>query len=405
MDTHQAGPQSKLAAPLPEAHRATWPLRWTALASDQAARCGQLHSPHGSVQTPAFMAVGTLGSLKGITVQQAEALGQEILLANTYHLALRPGAEVVHQLGGVHGLSGWRGPMLTDSGGYQVFSLADNRQLDESGVRFKSHLDGSTLHLTPEESIRVQRFLGADIIMAFDECPDLDASPDALRASIERTLRWLERSVQSWRDQQQGWPGGAESQALFGIVQGGLDQELRHFSAKHTLAHELPGYAIGGLSVGESAYERNQVLDWVTPLLPADRPRYLMGVGTPLDLVEAVYRGIDLFDCVLPTRMGRHGIAYTDAGPLHLKRQQYRADARVIDEDTPSEASRVSRGTIRHLLHSGESLGGQLLGIHNLAYYQRLMRRVRTAIQRSEMGNFVENFRRTYQPREADSQQ
>ena len=317
------------------------PLSWSQSAQDGKARAGTLHSLHGAVQTPAFMAVGTLGSLKGVTAQQAEACGQGILLGNTYHLALRPGAEVVHTLGGVHGMSGWQGPMLTDSGGYQVFSLAENRKLTEEGVKFKSHIDGSTLNLTPEESIRVQRYLGADIIMAFDECPDLGGSLEQLRGSIERTIRWLQRSVDAWADNSKGWPGGTGSQALFGIVQGGLDRDLREFSAEQTLAFDLPGCAVGGLSVGESAEDRNRVLDWTCPLLPTDRPRYLMGVGTPLDIVEAVYRGIDLFDCVLPTRMGRHGIAYTDDGPLHLKRQQYKEDIRQLDPDTPSDANRV----------------------------------------------------------------
>ena len=381
------------------------PLSWTHLGQDANARIGTLHSPHGSVPTPAFMAVGTMGSLKGVTVQQAESCGQGVLLANTYHLALRPGAEVVHRLGGVHGMSGWQGPMLTDSGGYQVFSLADNRKLSEEGVKFKSHIDGSTLNLTPEESIRVQRYLGADIIMAFDECPDLEGTPEQLRGSIERTIRWLKRSVDAWQNNTAGWPGGEQEQALFGIVQGGLDQDLRAFSAEHTLAFDLPGYAVGGLSVGESAEDRNRVLDWTCPLLPKDRPRYLMGVGTPLDIVEAVYRGIDLFDCVLPTRMGRHGIAYTDDGPLHLKRQQYKEDTRELDPDTPSDANRVPRGTIRHLLHSGESLGGQLCSIHNLAYYQRLMKRLREHIAAGTLEEFVRAYRKRFNPKEADSLQ
>ncbi|TVR14183.1 MAG: tRNA guanosine(34) transglycosylase Tgt [Planctomycetota bacterium] len=380
-------------------------VSWQRTAQDGRARYGTLHTPHGAVATPAFMAVGTLGSLKGLTVQQAENCGQEILLANTYHLALRPGEDIVHHLGGVHGLSGWRGPMLTDSGGYQVFSLAEQRNITEEGVTFRSHIDGARIHLTPESSIRIQRYLGADMIMAFDECPPLDLPLESLRKSIERTLRWLQRCHQAWIDGESGWPGGHHQQALLGIVQGGLDHDLRRFSLRETLAQDLPGYAIGGLSVGESADQRNAVLDWIGDDLPAHKPRYLMGVGTPLDIVEAVYRGIDLFDCVLPTRMGRHGIAYTDDGPLHLKRQQYRDDRRPIDEDTPSDATRLPRGTIRHLLQAGEHLAGQVISLHNIAYYQRLMRRLQEAISQGSLDTFVTTFRARYRLREADTLQ
>jgi queuine tRNA-ribosyltransferase len=293
--------------------------------------------------------------------------------------------------------------MLTDSGGYQVFSLAANRRIDESGVAFASHIDGKRLHLSPEESIRIQRFLGADIIMAFDECPATDAEPSYLRDSIDRTLRWLDRSVAAWRDTAQGWPRGAEQQALFGIVQGGLDEQLRRHSATETIARDLPGYAIGGLAVGESYDERNAVLDLTCPLLPADRPRYLMGVGTPRDLVAAILRGCDQFDCVLPTRMGRHGIAYTDAGPLHLNRADYARDPAPIDADTPSPASRHSRAYLRHLLKAGELLGGQLIALHNLAYYQRLMQRCRAAILAGRFGDFAATFLAGYDPERGDT--
>ncbi|MBA3707670.1 MAG: tRNA guanosine(34) transglycosylase Tgt, partial [Planctomycetes bacterium] len=256
------------------------PVSFELVAVDGAARAGTLRTPHGAVPTPCFMAVATLGGLKGVTVQQAEELGQGVVLGNTYHLALRPGPETVRALGGLHRFSGWRGPMLTDSGGYQVFSLAANRRISDDGVSFRSHLDGTAFMLTPEESIRIQRLLGADIIMAFDECPPAQASRDEIAVACRRTALWLERSVGAWRGD--GVHGGAREQALYGIVQGGVFRDLREASLADAITHDLPGYAVGGLAVGESAAERNQVLDWLAPLLPQSRPRYLMGVGTPL---------------------------------------------------------------------------------------------------------------------------
>jgi queuine tRNA-ribosyltransferase len=372
------------------------PLAFAVVARDGRARAGVLATPHGTVPTPCFMAVATLGGLKGVTVQQAEELGQGIVLGNTYHLALRPGAAAVRALGGLHAFSGWRGPLLTDSGGYQVFSLAANRTISDHGVAFRSHLDGSALLLTPEESIRLQRLIGADIIMAFDECPAADAARPVIEACNRRTAAWLERSVAAWRMVDPALPGGSGCQALYGIIQGGLARDLREAALADAIRHQLPGYAIGGLAVGEGFADRLAVLDWIAHLMPAERPRYLMGVGTPLDLVEAVVRGIDQFDCVLPTRMGRHGIAYTDRGPLRLKRAEYAADAAVIDAGTPSAASRVSRGYLHHLLKSGEVLGGQLVSIHNLAYYRQLMARLRLAIRAGRLGAFAERFRATY---------
>ncbi len=369
---------------------------FTLESQDGFARAGTLTTPHGSVPTPCFMAVGTQAGLKGVTVQQAENLNQGVVLANTYHLYLRPSCEVVHELGGLHDFCGWRGPMLTDSGGYQVFSLAKQRKITEEGVQFSSHIDGRKFLLTPEESIRIQRFLGADIIMAFDECPDANAERPYISKSIERTLRWLERSIAAWKDTESGWPRGDATQALYGIVQGGLYNDLRAYSLEHTAAHNLPGIAIGGLAVGETPAERNNVLDGLAPLLPAEKPHYLMGVGTPLDLVEAIYRGIDQFDCVLPTRMGRHGIAYTDNGPIHLKRAEWTTCADPIDTNTPSEASRHSRGYIRHLLKAGEPLGGQIISLHNLAYYRQLMQRCREAICAQRYQAFVQDFRMSY---------
>ena len=293
--------------------------------------------------------------------------------------------------------------MLTDSGGYQVFSLAKTRTISEDGVRFRSHIDGRAFDLTPEESMRIQRFLGADMIMAFDECPPIDASKEAVSDAVARTTRWMARCIEAW--QKPGWPNGAETQSLYGIVQGGLHQDLREQSLAEITNFDLPAFALGGLSVGESFTDRNLVLDWVADKMPHNKVRYLMGVGTPLDLVEAVYRGIDQFDCVLPTRMGRHGIAYTDQGPLHLKRAQYTTDQRPLDEHTQSAASRVSRGYIRHMLKANEALGGILLGIHNIAYYQRLMKRMREAIIAGTFETFVSTFRCNYNHDGADKAQ
>jgi len=373
-------------------------LRFSVEARCGAARAGRLGTPHGEVATPCFMAVATLGGFKGVTVQQAEELGQRVLLANTYHLALRPGPEAVRSLGALHGFSGWTGPTLTDSGGYQVFSLAHNRVISDDGVSFRNHLDGSQLMLTPQESIRIQRLIGADMIMAFDECPSSGASREVILAAVSRTSAWLERSVAAWRSPTlEGVSvGGAAEQALYAIVQGGVQRDLRERSCQDALRHDLPGYAIGGLAVGEEFADRLRVIEWVAPALPADRPRYLMGVGTPLDLVEAVARGIDQFDCVLPTRMGRHGIAYTDRGPLRIKRSEYALDPQPLDASVPSQARRVSRGYLHHLLKSNESLGGQLLSLHNLAYYQQLMARMRGAIRAGTFAVFCERFRATY---------
>jgi queuine tRNA-ribosyltransferase len=346
------------------------------------------------------MAVGTQAALKGISFREAQAAGCQIILGNTYHLALRPGPELIHEMGGLHQFTGWQGPMLTDSGGYQVFSLAENRKIDESGVRFRSHLDGAELHLTPEESIRIQRLVGADIIMAFDECPPSTADRITVAAAVGRTKRWLERSKEAWlTTSDAATPRGASCQALYGINQGGLFRDLREQSLSDLLEADLPGYAIGGLAVGETAEERNMVLDWVAPHLPEHKARYLMGVGTPLDLVEAVARGCDQFDCVLPTRMGRHGIAYTDAGPRHLKRAIYARDPLPIDPTTPSPASDCSRAWLRHLFKCNEALAGITTALHNLAYYMRLMQRIREAITAGTFSDFAETFRATYDPK------
>jgi queuine tRNA-ribosyltransferase len=343
------------------------------------ARTGTFQTPHGEVEMPAFMPVGTQGTVKGLPVQLIASTGAQMILANTYHLALRPGAEVVAALGGLHNFCGWSGPILTDSGGFQVFSLAENVQLDEHGVTFRSHLDGNPFELTPEKAVAIQEQLGVDVAMVLDHVVALPGEPAVVRDAAERTIRWAERSraAQTRTDQ-----------ALFAIVQGGLDLDLRVDCAQRLAALDFPGYAVGGLSVGEEPAEMYRVLDFTVPALPADRPRYLMGVGRPQDLLAAVARGIDLFDCVLPTRNGRNALAYTDAGPIRLRNRQYQLDPRPLSEDCPCLACRHSRGYLRHLFMTGEMLGPVLVTLHNLTYYQQLLRSAREAIDAGRFSLF-----------------
>lgn len=355
---------------------------FTLVASSGRARAGLLRTPHGEVETPAFMAVGTAGAVKAVTRRQLEELGAPMLLANTYHLMLRPGDELIRELGGLHGFTGWSGPYLTDSGGYQVFSLAGLRQLSEEGVLFQSHIDGSTHLLTPERSIEIQMNLGADLIMAFDECPPLPGSRDAVEAAASRTTRWALRSRATHR---------RDDQWLFGIVQGGIDLELRERSARELLALDFPGYAIGGLSVGESKPDMARVLDHLDPVLPAGRPRYLMGVGTPEDILECVGRGVDLFDCVLPTRNARNGQLFTRAGRISIRNSRYRRDPLPPDPDCPCATCRTaSRAYLRHLHLLGEITASVLMTVHNLFYYLDTLRKMRQSIL---LGRF-EEFRR-----------
>jgi queuine tRNA-ribosyltransferase len=337
------------------------------------ARAGHLSTPHGDVETPAFMPVGTQAVVKATTCRDLVELGAEIILANTYHLMLRPGAELVEKLGGLHGFTGWTRPFLTDSGGFQVFSLAGRRRVEEQGVRFKSHLDGSAQLLTPERSIDVQSRLGADLIMAFDECPPYTASRDEVAAATARTRRWAERCRDAHR---------RDDQWLLGIVQGGVDPELREQSARDLMALDFPGYAIGGLSVGEPKPERDRVLESLDPVLPEDRPRYLMGVGTPADVVEGVARGVDLFDCVLPTRNARNGQLFTSQGRLAIRNRRYREDPRPPDPGCACLTCRsVSRAYLRHLFVAGEITAAVLMTRHNLAFYLDTLRRVRETIR------------------------
>lgn len=348
------------------------------------ARRGRLATAHGEIATPAFMPVGTQGTVKGVTPGELRECGVEIVLSNTYHLDLRPGAEIVAELGGLHRFMGWDGPILTDSGGFQVFSLASLRRVEESGVTFRSHLDGSERVLTPERSMEVQSALGSDVAMVLDECPPLPSPREAVEAAVSRTTRWARRSREAYRG-----PG-----VPFGIVQGGPWEDLRERSALEIVDLDFPGYAIGGVSVGEAPGEIARVAFMTAPMLPEDRPRYLMGVGRPLDLVEAVAAGIDLFDCVMPTRNARNGTLFTSAGRMNVKREAYRRDPGPIDPLCPCPACRsFSRAYLRHLFLAKELLAPRLLTLHNLTYYQGLMKRMREAIAAGTFDAFREAFR------------
>jgi queuine tRNA-ribosyltransferase len=342
-------------------------------ASDGRARAGLLTTPHGAVETPVFMPVGTAGAVKSVLHRDLREIGARVLLANTYHLMLRPGEALVAGLGGLHGFTGWDGPFLTDSGGYQVFSLAALRRIDEEGVRFRSHIDGSEHMLSPERSMDVQEKLGADIAMAFDECPPGDAPREAVAEATARTTRWARRSRHAHR---------RADQCLFGIVQGGVHLDLREESARALVEMDFPGYAVGGLSVGEARPDRERVLDHVGSVLPADKPRYLMGVGTPEDLVDAVGRGVDMFDCVLPTRNARNGQLFTSLGRLSIRNARYRDDPRPPDPGCACPACRTaSRAYLRHLHLANEMTAATLMTLHNLFFYLDMMRAMRQSIR------------------------
>jgi queuine tRNA-ribosyltransferase len=344
--------------------------------SETLARRGRLVTPHGTVETPAFMPVGTQGTVKGVVVDQLWDTGAQMILGNTYHLLLRPGHERVKKLGGLHQFSGWNGPILTDSGGFQIFSLGDLNQVSEEGVEFRSHLDGSRIRLTPESAIDIQEALGSDVAMALDHVIGLPAEKKQVVDAMERSIRWAKRCLNA---------ATRPDQARFGIVQGGLDHGLRKECAMALTKMDFHGFAIGGLSVGEVPEDMYQTVAATTPHLPSDRPRYLMGVGRPLDLMENIARGIDLFDCVMPTRNGRNAVAFTGAGVLRLRNACHQEDLRPLEDDCPCPACRHSRGYLRHLFMANEMLGPILLSIHNLTYYQRLMLSARQAI---EQGTF-----------------
>ena len=356
-------------------------------ATDRKARAGTLSTPRGDIRTPAFMPVGTAGTVKALYMNQVRGAGADIILGNTYHLMLRPGAERVKRLGGLHAFSGWDGPILTDSGGFQVWSLSKIRKMTEEGVEFRSHIDGAKVMLTPERSIEIQAdLLGSDISMQFDECTDHPATFAQAEASMELSLRWGKRSLEAF--------GERDAQTLFAIIQGSTFPELRQRSADACRQMAgFGGYAIGGLAVGEGHEMMLDTIAATEPHLPADRPRYLMGVGKPVDLVESVARGVDMFDCVLPTRSGRHGQAWTDAGPMNLKNAWFKEDPEPIMPELDCPASRdYSRAYIHHLVKSGEYLGSMLLSWHNTAYYQGLMARIRGAISEGRFGAFRRDF-------------
>ncbi len=360
------------------------PFSFRVQAADGAARQGEISTPRGTVRTPAFMPVGTQATVKGLTPEAVRATGADIILGNTYHLMLRPGAERIAALGGLHRFMNWPGPILTDSGGFQVMSLSDLRKVTDHGVTFRSHVDGEKVDLTPERSIEIQALLGADISMQLDECIRLPAERAEIGRAMRLSLAWAARSLRAFERHAGG------GRALFGIVQGGDDAALRAESARELVAMEFHGYAIGGLAVGEPQATMLRVVEETAPQLPAGRPRYLMGVGTPDDLLESVARGIDMFDCVLPTRNGRHGTAFTRFGPINLANARHRDDPRPLDAESPGgPAGTYSRAYLSHLVRVNEMLGGILLSQISLAYYQELMAGMREAIRRGQFQAFL----------------
>ena len=358
------------------------PFSFRLIATDGQARLGEVSTAHGRVRTPAFMPVGTQATIKAVHLEDVRAAGADIVLANTYHLMLRPGAERIAKLGGLHTFMNWPLPILTDSGGFQVMSLSALRKLDEKGVTFRSHIDGAMVSLTPERAIEIQNLLGSDIVMQLDECLKLPATRDEIERAMRLSLRWAERCKRAFE-------GAAPGRALFGIVQGGDDVALRIESARALTDIGFPGYAIGGLAVGEPQAVMLATIEAVMPALPADRPHYLMGVGTPEDILESVARGVDMFDCVMPTRNGRHGLAFTRFGPINLRNARHAEDSRPLDPESACPAARTySRAYLHHLTKVEETLGAMLLSEINIAYYQELMQGIRTAIAAGSFRDF-----------------
>ncbi len=354
------------------------------------ARLGTLHLPHGDVQTPIFMPVGTQGSVKTLHPDDVEALGAQIILGNTYHLCLRPGDEDIRDMGGLHKLMGWDKPILTDSGGFQVWSLAKLRKITEEGVRFRNHIDGSYMMLSPEKSMEIQANLGSDIAMLFDECPPYPCDRKYAEQSLGYTLRWAQR-CRNWVDENKPMSGD-KPQLHFGIVQGSVYADLRRECAEKLSAMDFDGYAVGGVSVGEPEEEMFKAIEHSTPYLPTDKPRYAMGLGTPPQILEMIERGIDMFDCVMPTRLARHGIAMTPDGPMHIKNLRWKNDHRPIDPEGHPHVNRFSRAAIRHFFRAGEMIALRLLSFQNLHFYLRLVAQARTAIAADQFAEFKASF-------------
>ena len=353
------------------------------------ARLGKVHTPHGSFDTPTFMPVGTLATVKTMSPEELKGIGANIILSNTYHLWLRPGEEIIGEAGGLHSFMNWDGAILTDSGGFQVFSLSDMREIVEEGVHFRNHLNGEKMFLSPEKAMEIQNVLGSDIMMAFDECPPYPATYEYMKQSVERTSRWAERCLKAHKR--------PDEQGLFGIVQGGEFEDLRKQSVEDLVSLDFPGYAIGGLSVGEPKDVMNRVLEFTAPLLPDDKPRYLMGVGSPDSLVDGAIRGIDMFDCVLPTRIARNGTCMTSTGRLVVRNAKYARDFRPLDENCDCHVCQnYSRAYIRHLIKCNEIFGFRLTTYHNLYFLLKLMEQVREAIRKDRLADFKEEFFEAY---------
>lgn len=368
----------------------------THVCKQSGARCGILHTPHGDVETPMFMPVGTLATVKYVSPEELKAIGSGVILSNTYHLWLRPGEDVVAAAGGVQKFMNYNGPMLTDSGGFQVFSLADSRKIHEEGVTFKSHLDGSTLFLSPEKSIQIQNKIGADFIMSFDECAPYPCTYDYMKDSVERTLRWAKRGKEAHQR--------PEEQALFGIVQGGEFEDLRKLCAETLAEMDFPGYSIGGTSVGESKETMYKMIDYSVKYLPWEKPRYLMGVGSVDAILEGIARNVDMFDCVLPTRIARHGTLMTSQGRVNIKRKEYERDFTPLDPECDCPTCRnYTKAYLRHLNKCGEGLGARLMSIHNLRFLLKLSEDARKAIKEDRFGDFKEEMFKKYGLNSIDS--
>ena len=366
-------------------------IKYELIKKDENARLGKLHTNHGTFETPMFMPVGTLANVKTLTPEQVKETNAGIILSNTYHLWLRPGEDTIKKAGGLHKFMNYDGPILTDSGGFQVFSLAKNKKKDitEEGVHFKSHIDGKNLLLTPEKSIEIQNKLDSDIAMSFDECPPASADYDYLKNSIERTLRWAKRGKDAFNN---------ENQSLFGIIQGGPIEELRKHSAIETVKMDFDGYSIGGVANdGESKEDMYKAIDYSVPFIPEDKPRYLMGVGEPIDILEGIERGIDMFDCVLPTRLARHGNAFTRNGKINLKNAKYKEDFTPIEDNCDCYTCKnYTKSYVKHLINCEESLGGTLLSIHNIRFLIKLTEEIREAIKENKFKEYKENFIKNY---------